>query len=72
MRGDEPLRLTDRFEPPHPPLPNPGRLMRLLGTIILILFGTVDRLRDQFPVSNTIAAQLICNDLPGVAAVTAQ
>jgi len=43
--------------------------MRLLRPIILILLGTVDRLRDKLTVSNTIASQLIRNDLPGLAAM---
>ena len=47
MSGHESLGLPGRLEPPHPPLPDPGRFMRLLGPIILILFGAVNRLGDQ-------------------------
>jgi len=46
--------------------------MGLLSPIILILLGTVDRLRDELTVSNTIASQFIGHDLPGFTAMTAQ
>jgi hypothetical protein len=49
MSTQESLCLPNRFELAHPSLPDPGRLMRLLGPIILILLGTVNRLRSQFP-----------------------
>ena len=61
----ESLSLSHRFEPPHPPLSYPGRFMRLIRPIILIMLSTVDGLRDQIPVCDTIAAQLIRDDLPG-------
>ena len=35
------------------PLSHPGRLVRLLCPIILILFGTVDRFRNQFPMGDS-------------------
>ena len=41
--------------------------MRLLSAVVLILFGTVDRLRHQLSVSHPIAAQLVRHDLPGLA-----
>ena len=44
--------------------------MGLLSPIILILFGTVDRLRDQLSMGDTIASQFIGHDLPGFALVT--
>jgi hypothetical protein len=56
MSSQKPLCLLDRFELPHPPLPDPSRLMGLLSPIILILLGTVDRLRNQFTMCNAIAA----------------
>ena len=43
--------------------------MRLLCTIILTLFGAVDRVRNQFPVSNSMATQFVSDDPPGLAAV---
>ena len=49
------LSLSDRLESPHPPLSNPGRLMRLLGPIILILLSTVNRLWHELAMCNTIA-----------------
>jgi hypothetical protein len=72
MGCEKPLGLFHRLELPHVSLTNPGRFVRLLSPIILILFGTVDRFRDQFPMSNPIATQLVCHYLPGIAAMTAQ
>jgi hypothetical protein len=72
MGTEKSLGLPDRFELPHAPLSYPGRLMRLLCPIILILFSAVNRLGDQFPVSNSIAKQLIRNDLPGFTAMVSQ
>ena len=72
MDTQKPLRLTNRFELSHSSLPDPSRLMRLFRSIILVLLGTVDRLRNQFPMSNTIASQRISHDLPGLIAMTAQ
>lgn len=54
--------------------------MRLLGSIVLILLGAVDRLGHQLTracpaslgMSNAVAAQLIGNDLPGLAAMGSQ
>jgi hypothetical protein len=34
ISGEEPLRMTRRFEPLHAPLPLARRLMRVLGAII--------------------------------------
>ena len=45
MRVQKPLSLPNRLEISHPAFSNPGRLMRLIGTIILILLSTVDRVR---------------------------
>jgi hypothetical protein len=72
MSTQKSLRLLQRLEPPHPSLPHPGRLMGLLGPVILILLGTVDRLRKQFPVSDSIAPQLISHDLPRLTAMRPQ
>ena len=42
MRGDDsvdlnkPLSVLSRFEPPHPSLPFPGRLMRILSTVVQV------------------------------------
>ena len=46
--------------------------MRLLYSIILVLLGTVDRLRNQFPISDTITTQLVCHDLPRLTTMTSQ
>ena len=56
MGGDKSLRLLHRLESPHPSLPDPGHLMRLLGPIILILLSTVNRFRHHFPMCYRIAA----------------
>jgi len=72
MRSYESLSLNLRFELSHPSLPDPGSFMGLLSPVILILLGTVDRLGYQLSLGNSIAAQLIRNDLSGLAAMTAQ
>ena len=56
MSIKEPLSLLGRFEPPHPSLPDTGSLMRLLGPIVFVLAGAVDRLWNKLPVGNAIAA----------------
>ena len=71
MSTQESLCLSPRFELAHPSLPDPGRLMRLLYSIILILFSTVDRLRNQSLMRHAIAAQFIGHDLSGFTLVTA-
>lgn len=43
MGRDKPLGLLHRLESPHTPLSNPGSLVRLLCSIILILLSAVDR-----------------------------
>jgi hypothetical protein len=46
--------------------------MRLLSPIILIFFGAVYGLGNQFSMGDTIASQLIGNGLSGFATVAAQ
>ena len=43
--------------------------MRLLCPIIFILLRTLDRVRNQFPVSDTVTSQFISHDFPGLAAI---
>ncbi len=79
MGTEKSLGLSDRFELSHPSLSHPGRLipdkagqaLRLLSPIIFILFRNVDRLWNQFPVSNTITAQFVSHNLPRLAAMRA-
>jgi hypothetical protein len=66
------LRLLHGLEAPHPSLPDPRRFMRLLCPVILILLSTVDRVWNQLAMSDPIATQLVCHDLSGFTAVTAQ
>jgi hypothetical protein len=71
MSIQKPLSLPCGFESlecriTHTSLPNPGCLMRLLGSIILILLSTMNHIRYQLPVGHTIASQFICNDLLGL------
>ena len=70
MDTQKSLSLHHRFEAPHTSFSHPGRFMRLLCSIILILLSAVDRVRNQFPMSNTIAAQLVSHDLPRLTTVT--
>ncbi len=58
MGTEKSLGLPDRFELAHPPLPDPGRLVRLLGPIILILLSVVDGLGYQLTMGNAIASEL--------------
>ena len=74
MGSNESLRLPYRLEPSecritHPSLTNPGRFMGLLCSIVRIPVIYIDRIRNQFPVSNAITAQLIRHDLPGLPAM---
>jgi hypothetical protein len=46
MGTQESLSLPDRFESPHPALSYPGRLMRLLCSVVALLIGDLDRFRD--------------------------
>tara|TARA_R110002124_G_scaffold61789_2_gene169058 strand:- start:5089 stop:5316 length:228 start_codon:yes stop_codon:yes gene_type:complete len=41
----------------------------LFDSIIFILFGAVDHLGDKLPMSNTITAQLVHHDLPGLSPI---
>jgi hypothetical protein len=45
MGAQKSLSLLDRFELPHTPLPDPRRLMRLLGPIVGVLRCIVDYVR---------------------------
>jgi hypothetical protein len=72
MGTEKSLGLPDRFEPPHSSLPDPGTLMRLLRPIIRIPGGIMNRFRNQLPVSNSIASQLIRHDFPGFATMAPQ
>ena len=71
MRRNESLSLPDRIESTYSSLPDPSRLVRLLGSVIGILTVNVNRLRDHLPMGNWIALQLIGQDLPGFCTVTA-
>ena len=72
MCGNELLRLPYRFKLPHSSLPDPRRFMRLLCPVILILLSTVDRVWNLLAMSDPAATQLVCHDLSGFTAVTAQ
>ena len=72
MCTQKPLRLSDRLKLTHPSLSYSSCCERLLDSVVLIPLGAVDRLRNQFSVSDSIAAQLICDDLPGLTAMTSQ
>jgi len=72
MGSNESLSLPYRLESSHTSLFDPGHLKALLDAIVLILLRAVDRVRNQFPVRDSITAQFISHDLPGFTAVTAQ
>ena len=69
MGTQESLWLPDRFELSNISVPSPSSFMRLLSPLILILPRTVDRLWCQVPMRDTITAQLVCHDLPGLTAM---
>lgn len=56
MSAQESLSLSHGFESPHATFSHPGRLVRLLSAIVLILFVAVDRFRNQFTMCNTVAS----------------
>ena len=56
MSSQKPLRLTHWFELPHPSLPYPSRLLRLLCPITLILLSAENRLWAQLPMRDAIGA----------------
>ena len=72
MSTQKSLGLVHRFESPHPSLSHSGRLVRLLGPIILTLFSTMDRLWHQLTMCNAIASQLIRHYLSGLSTMAAQ
>ena len=69
MRVQKPLSLPNRLESPHPSLPYSCRLMRLFGSIILVLLSTVGRVGNQLTMCNSITPQFVGNDFPGFAAI---
>ena len=68
VRAQKPLGLMRGFESPHTSLSDPGWLMRKLGSIVGILGGVMDRIRDEFAVSDTLAPQLVGDDSSGFTA----
>jgi len=77
MSTQESLCLSDRLElrdvgPPHPSLPAPGHLVRLLCSIVLIPVSHMNRFGDDLPVCHRITSQFVRHDLPGFAAMATQ
>jgi hypothetical protein len=66
------LGLSKGFELSHPSFPDPGRFMRLLGSIILILLSAMNHIRHQLSISNAITLQFVGHYLPGFTAMTPQ
>jgi len=56
------LCLMNRFESTHNSFSNSRWLMRKFGSIVGILGGVVDCVRDKFSMRDTIAPKLICDD----------
>ena len=56
-RGES-LQMGGRLEPAHLPCPLAGRLMRDLGSIVVVLPGTVDHGRHHGTVRRGVTAQL--------------
>ena len=72
MRVQKPLSLPYRLELSHPSFSNPGRLMGLLCSIILVLLSAVNRVGNQLTMRDSITTQFVGNDLPGLAAMASQ
>ncbi len=72
MGTQKSLRLTDGFEPSHPPLAHPGRFMRLLCPVVGILTGVMNDVRHQLSMSDSITPELVCIDLRRFTAMTSQ
>ena len=72
MSTQKSLSLSDRLEPSHHPLSNPGRLMGLLCPIILILFSAMNNIRHQLSMRNTITTQFIGHNLPRFTTIASQ
>ena len=64
MDGEETLSLTCRFESSHLPLLLPRWLMRSLGSVILILTGSVSHGGEDLTMGSAIASKLVCHQLP--------
>jgi len=62
VHADESLRLNHGFEPSHPPLSYPGRLMRQLGPVVRKSTGVVRGARQQLATGHRITAQLVRHD----------
>ena len=56
------LRLMSGLESPHAALSDPRWLVRELGSIVGVLGGVVDCIRDKFSMSNTVASKLVGDD----------
>ena len=67
MDGEKTLSLLHRFELPHAPFSYSRRLMGKFRTIVGILSGVVNTLRNQLPMGHAIAAQLIRHNLSWLA-----
>ena len=64
MDGEKTLSLTCRFESSHLPLLLPRWLMRSLGSVILVLTGSMSHRREDLTMGSVIASKLVCNKLP--------
>ena len=62
--AQKPLRLMSGLESPHAALSDPRWLVRELGSIVGVLGGVVDCIRDKFTMSNTVTPQLVGDDTP--------
>ncbi len=68
VHAQKPLSLMRRLESPHASLSNSGWLMGKLGSVIGVLGGIVDRIRDEFAVSDAITPQLVGDNASGFTA----
>ena len=72
VHRQEALRVSDRFEPSHLTLTLPRRLMRDLGSVVLILHRAVYDGRHHGAVRRPITAELVRDQTPRHAALRFQ
>jgi hypothetical protein len=70
--GEETLCLLRRFEPFHPPLALPGRLMGILSPVVQIAALPMNDMGEHGPFGGAVASEFVGNNDPGLATRTAK
>ncbi len=72
VHGEESLRLSRRFEPPHLSLSLAGRLVGDSRTVVRVGSGVVENRRHHPSVGCSVAPQLVGDQAPALASLTLQ